>query len=91
MELLDDDLGGVEGDGDALAVALVAADALDVDGPLQAVDAGDLALTALVAATDDHDLVLSLASGLDVGLESALAHLVVLADGHGADLLNDLR
>lgn len=57
LELGDDDLGGGDGDGDALAVGLLADNALDVDGPLQTVDAGDTALTALVAATDNDNLV----------------------------------
>lgn len=57
LELGDDDFGGVDADGDALAVGLLAGDALDVDDVLEAVDAGDLALTALVGAADNGDLV----------------------------------
>lgn len=45
-------------DGDRLAVGLLAVDALNVDDVLQAVDRGDLALTALVGATDNGDLVI---------------------------------
>jgi hypothetical protein len=47
----------VDAQRDGLAVGLVAGDALDVDDVLEAVDGGDLALTALVGATDDGDLV----------------------------------
>lgn len=47
----------MDGEGNALAVGLLADNTLDVDGPLQTVDAGDLALTALVGATDNGDLV----------------------------------
>jgi hypothetical protein len=36
--------------------------AVDVDAVLQAVDGVDLALTALVGATDDRDLVLRVVS-----------------------------
>ena len=57
MELGDDDLGGVDTQGDALAVGLLAGDALDVDAPFETVDGGDLALTALVGAADDGDFV----------------------------------
>lgn len=57
LELGDDDVGGVDAQRDGLAVGLVAGDALDVDDVLEAVDGGDLALTALVGATDDGDLV----------------------------------
>lgn len=47
----------MDGEGNALAVGLLADNTLDVDGPLQTVDAGDLALTALVGTTDNGDLV----------------------------------
>lgn len=57
MELGDDDVRGGDTEGNALAVGLVADDTLDVDNPLETVDAGDLALTALVGATDNGDLV----------------------------------
>ena len=57
LELGDDDVGGVDAQGDALAGGLVAGDALDVDDVLEAVDGGDLALAALVGTTDNGDLV----------------------------------
>ena len=57
MELGDDDLRGGDTERNALAVRLLADNTLDVDNPLQTVDAGDLALTALVGATDNGDLV----------------------------------
>lgn len=47
----------MDADGDALAVGLLAGDALDVDDVLEAVDAGDLSLTAFVGTADDGDLV----------------------------------
>ena len=47
----------MDADGDALAVGLLAGDALDVDDVFETVDAGDLALAALVGASDDGDLV----------------------------------
>jgi hypothetical protein len=57
LELGDDDLGGSDAEGNRLAVGLLAGDTLDVDDPLETVDGCDLALTALVAATDNGDLV----------------------------------
>jgi hypothetical protein len=48
----------VDAERDALAAGLVAGDTLDVDNVFKAVDGGDLALAALVAATDDGDLVI---------------------------------
>ena len=57
MELGDDDLRGGDTERNALAVRLLADNTLDVDNPLETVDAGDLALTALVGATDNGDLV----------------------------------
>ena len=53
----DDDLGGVQGQVNALAVALLAVDTLDVNDILQAVYTSDLALTALVGTALDDDLV----------------------------------
>lgn len=47
----------MDANGDALTVGLLTDDALDMDGPLETVDAGDFALTALVRATDNRDLV----------------------------------
>lgn len=69
LQLADDDLGGVDADGDALAVGLLADDTLNVDDVFETVDAGDLALTALVGATDDGDLVV-----LADGQSADLAH-----------------
>lgn len=43
---------------DGLAGGLVADNTLDVDDVLETVDRGDLALTSLVGATDDGDLVI---------------------------------
>lgn len=40
-----------------MTVGLLACDTLDVDEVLETVDGGDLALTALVGATDNGDLV----------------------------------
>jgi hypothetical protein len=57
LELGDDDLRGVDAQRNALAGGLVACDTLDVNHILETVDGGDLALTALVAATDNGDLV----------------------------------
>jgi hypothetical protein len=57
LELGDDDLGGVDAQRNGLAGGLVAGDTLDVDHVLETVDGGDLALTALVGATDNGDLV----------------------------------
>lgn len=57
LELGDDDVGGVDAEGNGLARGLVAGDALDVDDVFETVDGGDLALGALVGAADDGDLV----------------------------------
>ncbi len=57
LELGDDDVGRVQAQGHGLAGDLVAGDALDVDDVFHAVDGGDLALTALVGAAGDKDLV----------------------------------
>lgn len=53
----DDDLGGGDAEGNGLAVGLLAGDAVDVDDPLETVDRCDLALAALVGATDNGDLI----------------------------------
>ena len=53
----DDDLGGGNAEGNGLAVGLLAGDAVDVDDPLETVDRCDLALAALVGATDNGDLI----------------------------------
>lgn len=57
VELVDDDLGGVDAERDGLARGLVAVDTLNVDDVLETVDRGDLALTSLVGAADDGDFV----------------------------------
>lgn len=73
MELGDLDLGGGDADGDALTVGLLAGDALDVNHVLETVAGGDLALTALVAATlDDNLVVLAERDGTDVVLLTEL-------------------
>ena len=43
---------------DGLSRGLLADDTLDVNNVLETVDRGDLALTTLVGATDDGDLVI---------------------------------
>lgn len=53
----DDDLGGGDAEGNGLAVGLLAGDTVDVDDPLETVDRCDLALAALVGATDNGDLI----------------------------------
>lgn len=58
MKLGDDDLGWVDAQWDGLAGGLLADDALDVDDILEAVDGGDLSLTALVGTTDNGDLII---------------------------------
>lgn len=57
LELGDDDLGWLDSERDGLSVGLLAGDTLDVDDVLETVDGSDLALTALVGATDNGDLV----------------------------------
>ena len=47
----------MDAEGNALAVGLFADNTLDVDGVLETVDAGDLALTTFVGTTDDGDFV----------------------------------
>lgn len=58
LELGDDDVGRVKTQGDGLARGLVTGDTLDVDNVFETVDGEDLALAALVSATDDGDLVI---------------------------------
>lgn len=59
----------MDAQGHGLARGLVAGDALDVDDVFQTVDGGDLALTALVGATDDGDfVVLADGDGANLGL-----------------------
>lgn len=57
LDLGDLEFAGCDADGDALAVALLAGDSLDVHDVFEAVDGGDLALAAFVATTLDHNLV----------------------------------
>ena len=67
LDLRDLDLAGSNTDWDALAVALLAGDALDVDDVFEAVDGDDLALAALVgAALDDHFVVFAEGQGADL-------------------------
>ena len=58
MKLGDDDLGWVNAQWDRLAGGLLADDTLDVDDILEAVDGGDLSLTALVGAMNNGDLII---------------------------------
>ena len=48
----------MDADGDARAVRLVALYTIDVDYPLLAVDLGDLALTTLVLAAHNPNLII---------------------------------
>lgn len=57
LHLGDHHVRGVDGEGHRGTVGLLTDHALDVYDPLLAVDLGDLALTALVGATDNEDLV----------------------------------
>lgn len=60
LELGDLNLGWGDANGDGLAVRLLAGDTLDVHDVLETVDAGDLALATLVAATlNDNFVVLA--------------------------------
>lgn len=51
-------LAGVDANGDGGAVRLVTLNTVDVDHPLLAVHLGDLALTTLVLAPHDPDLII---------------------------------
>lgn len=67
LDLGDLDLGGGDADRDALAVALLAGHALDVDDVFEAVDRGDFAFAAFVAAAfDDHFVVFAERDGADL-------------------------
>ena len=57
LDLRDLEFAGCDADGDALAVALLAGDSLDVHDVFEAVDGEDFALAAFVAAAFDHDFV----------------------------------
>lgn len=73
LELGDDDVRGGERKRNALAVALLANNTLNVDGPLQTVDAGDLALPALLGAPDHSNLVVAAdRDGADLSREKKL-------------------
>ena len=61
----------MDAEGNGLAGGLVTGDTLDVDDVFETVDGGDLALTALVGATDNGDLVV-LADGDGADLEGEL-------------------
>lgn len=58
LELGDDDFGGVDANRNALAVRLLADDTLNVDNVLETIHAGHFALTALIGAPDNGDLVI---------------------------------
>ena len=67
LQLGDDDLRGVDTDGDGGSGRLLLDDTLDVDDVLETVDGGDLAFAALVGASNDEDLiVLSDGDGADL-------------------------
>ena len=57
LDRRDDDVAGVDANGDGCTVRLVALDAVDVDHPLLAVDLGDLALPTLVLAPNNPNLI----------------------------------
>lgn len=78
LELGNDDVGGVDADGDGGTGGLVAGDALDVDDVLEAVDGSDLALLVLVGAADNGDLVV-LADGDGADLPD-VSHLSAMLD-----------
>ncbi len=85
MQLCDFDVGGVDGDGDRLAIDLVLVDLFNVDAPFEAVDLHDLALAALPRAARDLDNVV-LADGHGI---HAVLLLEVLGErgGHDASAL----
>jgi len=57
LQLVDDDLGGMDSDWHRLSVDLVSGDTLDVDDILETVDGNDLSFTSLVDTADDSNLV----------------------------------
>lgn len=57
VQVGDDQVGGREADGDALAVGLLADNTLNVDDVLQTVDGGDTALTTLLGTAGNGDSV----------------------------------
>jgi len=92
LELGDDDLAGVDAQRDALARGLVAGDTLNVDNVLETVHGSNLALTALVGAADNGDLiVLADGNAADVVLLTELlgqrsAHDVAADAGRGREV-----
>ena len=72
----------MDADGDALAVGLFPDNSLDMNSPLEAVDASDLAFTALVRSTDNRDLVV-FADGNSSDLSSYLKSALMLLDMAG--------
>lgn len=58
LELCDDHVGRVNGQGNRGTVCLLTDNSLDVDDPLLTVDLGDTALTTLVSTSDDENLVI---------------------------------
>ena len=69
LDLGDLDLAGSDANRDALAVALLPGNALDVDEVFQAVDGGNLAFAAFVrSAFDDHFVVFAERQGADLKL-----------------------
>ena len=57
LELGDDNLGGIDANGNRHSICLFTGESLDVDDPFLAVHSGDLALAALEATTDHLDLI----------------------------------
>lgn len=82
LELGDDDVGRVEAQGDGLARGLVTGDTLNVDNVFETVNGGDLALAALVGATDNGDLVV-LADGNAADLYSRVSETCFFSDLFG--------
>lgn len=62
LQLGDDDLRGVNADGDGLARGFVLGDSLDVNDVFETINGGDLSFTTLVGASDNEDFVV-LANG----------------------------
>ena len=52
MELVDDDVGGVDGEGNALAVALFTDATLDVDGELETVKVDKVSTATLMICSN---------------------------------------
>ena len=57
LDRSDNDIAGVDANGDGSTVRLVALDTVDVDDPLLTVHLGHLALPTLVLAPNDPDLI----------------------------------